>query len=225
MGLSTDVAERGHVRNLLSLYHYSTDWEKQEGTYYYNKQYGNILKTMLHHPDLELPIVHKAVAAFCVLSPNQTEKTNYQALDRCLKIVTGQLPEDASVSAYGKNRAKALAILRGGSIDELVTGLEDRAFYHNTINPDDSTHVTIDGHMLSAWCGRRILLKTREANISAVEYKAVADDMRIAANFLGYSAPRLQAILWLAWKRVNRIVYSAQTSFDYSTESAEYVST
>ena len=57
--------------------------------------------------------------------------------------------------------------------------------------------------------------------MSEKEYQAISDDMRIAANFLDYSAPRLQAILWLAWKRVNRIVYSAQTTFEW--EAAESV--
>jgi hypothetical protein len=208
--------ERGHARNLLALYHHSTDWEKREGACYYDNQRKRIWRIghMQHYGDVVFE-QSRLCAAFAVLSPNQTEKTNYIALSQCCQIVTGRRPEDSSVSAYGKNKAKARAILRGGDIDAHIKGRKVRSFYHNTIDPDDSSYVTIDGHMLSVWCGRRILLKTREANLSTKEYQAIADDMRIAAGFLGYSAPRLQAILWLAWKRVNRIVYSPQTCFEW----------
>ena len=102
---SKRVTERGHVRNLLSLYHHSTDWEKREGAQYYDVQaqaaHG---RSASRSTDTDICLIPPTACwrLYASSRPNQTEKTNYQALSRCLKIATGRLPEDASVSAYGK---------------------------------------------------------------------------------------------------------------------------
>jgi len=67
--------------------------------------------------------------------------------------------------------------------------------------------------MLNAWIGRRAPLR-RESQIKGTrEYREIEADFKVGAEFLKIPATYFQATLWLVWKRINRIVYSAQLSF------------
>jgi hypothetical protein len=205
-----------HVSNLISVWDRALPWEREEGAAYYDSQRERILRTVrdvIPHVDASA-----AVAAFCVLSPNNDEASNYVALLTCSRIVIGELPEHTKVRAYGRNKTKAMALLRGASIQEQLRGRKVTSFYHNTMRPECSQLLTIDGHMYGAWIGKRISLK-RIPNLTAPLYAEISEDVRMAAAQCSLSGPRFQSVTWLAWKRIHRILdhrYS-QLSFDFAS--------
>ncbi len=197
--------KRGNVDNLVNLFGLATDWERADGSTYYERQYHRLWRYAGKHT------VKQLAAAFAVLSPNTDETSNYAALEMCILIVDGSVPANMPVRAYPLNKAKALAILTGGKIESILKGNKVYSFYRNTLNPLSDAHVTIDGHMLGAWCNRRYTLR-RDAQIhGASEYHDIAEDFRIAARQIRIPATHFQATLWLTWKRLHRIMYTGQT--------------
>lgn len=213
-------------RNLETLWESLEDWERAYGINYYNFQYDRILSVAYklglsvfnkyggYRKGVKDDISDRALAAvFAVLSPNNHENTNYTALDQCLKIWCGLLPETAKVPAYGANKVKALRMLReysavilagGKPLDydpwERLTGQKVKSFYHNTIWPNANTYTTIDGHMKSAWLGRRVGLKHREANVSPALYLEISRAICELADKYETPAPGFQAGLWIGWR-------------------------
>lgn len=83
------IVPRGSQDNLIQLWHQTKDWERKEGFLYYDRQRERL--TLLAK---EYKIQTAAViAAFCALSPNNAESTNYTALRTCLDILAGRIPE------------------------------------------------------------------------------------------------------------------------------------
>ncbi len=178
--------------------------------------YGKQREHLQRRADAARIDVAPVIAAFCALSPNNAESTNYRALDTCLEIVAGRLPEDAKVIAYPPNKVKALAMLRGAPIDDVLRGRKVYSFYRNTLDPSDNSYVTVDGHMLGAWAGKRFILR-REAEIKASEYAIICDHFRSAAECFKLPAPMFQAILWLTWKRKQNILWTPpQLTFQWA---------
>lgn len=199
----------GSIDNLLHVYSRSLPYERDDGYNYYELQRSRMQsRATTNHLSLET-----VTAAFCALSPNNNEATNYFALDTCLQIYHGKLPDSHPVVSYGSNKAKALAILRGADIDSTLRGQKVYSFYRNTLEPDNDQWVTIDGHMHGAWIGKRLILR-RNAEIKRTNYPVIVDGFRQAARQVNLSAPRFQAILWLTWKRLHRILWAPpQLSF------------
>jgi len=210
-------------RNLETLWESLEDWERAYGINYYNFQYDRIL-SVAYKLDLVVKTKYGAgpgvlfdisdrvlVAVFAILSPNNHENTNYIALQRCLEIWMGKLPESAKVPAYGTNKRKALAVLRAYSttriqepeshdVSDMITGRKVRSFYFNTIWPNIGINITIDGHMKSAWLGRRVRLKHQEANVSPALYREISRAICELADKYETPAPGFQAGLWIGWR-------------------------
>ncbi len=191
---------------LLNVYQQATDWEKRQGNSYYDRQRGRILTTTRNYP------LDHSVGAFCALSPNNSEKITYRDLIVCSKIADGLIPEGTKTGAYPVNKAKALRILRGEHPLEVLGGRKVLAFYHNTLNPLNSEHVTIDGHIFSVWKGTRYRV-LQVPHIGIRLYAEIAADIRVAADQSGVSAPQFQATIWLTWKRLHRVLYNPQLDF------------
>lgn len=198
---------RGRMTNIFKVWLESTPWEREDGYSYYDRQ-----RCSLEHRVQSNITLNMVTAAFCALSPNNAESTTYTALDNCIGIVTGQLSSDTKVVAYPTNRIKALAILRGDL--SKLNGRKVTSFYHNTLNPDKDEYVTIDGHMLGAWVGARLLLK-RDAHVKAFEYPIICEHFREVAQYAKISAPRLQSTIWLTWKRLHKIIYNPQLTLNW----------
>lgn len=202
---------RGNSQNLIDLYEQSDAIERQTGMAYYDRQRERLAAWA---DGGRLPL-RAVIGAFVALSPNTSEAQNYKSLDRCIKIVNGQLPPESKIVGYPLNRQKALYILRGAEPEIILGGLKVRAFFFNTLDPDDSRQVTVDGHMLGAWCKTRLVLRRNAQIHGKREYAAIVEDFQKASSCYNIPAPRFQAILWLAWKRINRILYTSQLKFDW----------
>lgn len=145
--------------------------------------------------------------AYAAVSPNNSEVIAWMAVERLLKDLAARVP------AYPLNKFKAIAILAGFPPERILKGRKVLAFYSNISCPE-STEVTVDVHMKSAWSGRRFLAR-REGELNGSEYNAIAADMRRLAFAIGKPVPEVQATIWLVWKRLNRIVWDPQQSFNF----------
>lgn len=208
---------QGSPENFIRVYNLSLPIEREIGSEYYARQRAKMMiRVKKSNSQFTLPQI---IGAFAVLSPNNAVSTNYRALDICLQIAMGILPESAKVPAYGLNKQKALAILRSKEDPlEIVKGQKVTAFYLNTLNPDNSNHLTIDGHILGCWMNKRINLRG-EGDIPAMEYELICSHLKLAATWTCYTPLQLQAILWLTWKRLHNILpYDPQLSLDWEGE-------
>lgn len=201
----------GSPENFLVVFRQSLPYEVDLGQAYYPAQKRRILR-MAKESGYRTNYHKLPIAAFCALSPNLDESGNYKALHRALRVAAGSLPPDTQLLGYPLNRQKALSLLRCqcdcyDCISTHLKGQKVRAFYHNTVNHLNDSHITIDGHMLGAWSGRRLILR-REAEIRPALYPVICDHMRAAAGIAGLPATAFQATIWLTWKRIHRILWT-----------------
>lgn len=198
--------------NLLSVFHASTHAEKTSGYHYYSTQHSNLesFAKVAHLP------IDRVIAAFCALSPNNSEATNYLALGSCLAIVLGIVPPTAPVIAYNRDKDKALTLLTNFRvpIEQVLRGQKTYSFYRNTLDPDDKKFVTIDGHIYNAWCGQPRRLQSIGRELTQRQYFTIQRAIRKLSNQLDLTPSRFQSIIWLTWKRLHRILSSPQLQLE-----------
>jgi hypothetical protein len=117
--------------------------------------------------------------------------------------------EDArkvKVCTYGKNLAKAIAILEANHCryEEILSGPKVIEFYHCIIGETD---VCIDGHAYSIWFGERLTMK-EGPSIGKKLRQTIKDDYIAATDFINensddaFTAAAVQAITWVTHKRI-----------------------
>lgn len=150
------------------------------------------------------------LAAFCALSPQNDYYGNLRSLASVLNGVQHAIPLDQiTVSTYKHCRDRAYAYLTGqADFLSSVKGLKVRAFYANILDPEDPKPVTIDGHMVCAWRGIRVPMKS--ASVRFDEYEEIAEGVRKVAVELGLIPNQVQAVIWLTRKRLERIKFQPQ---------------
>jgi hypothetical protein len=98
-----------------------------------------------------------------------------------------------------RNREKLIRISQGAIIQDNLRGQKVTAFWQNIVNPQDGNYITVDGHMMNAWCGSwRRLSKVR--NLTSSVYQKISEDTRIVAGAHGVFAPQAQAVIWIVWR-------------------------
>lgn len=153
-------------------------------------------------------------AVFSALSPNSTYHGNLRDTRRLLRAVrAGQPKESIRVSTYHNNRDKAWAIATGADPLKLIIYPKTRNFFMNICDPDDPRWVTVDGHIFNAWTGVRIPLKGAAMKMNFKVYDQIADDIRAVGRQKSIIANQAQAIIWITWRRMNGIKFSAQREF------------
>lgn len=153
-------------------------------------------------------------AVFAALSPNNDYAGNLRDTASLLSAAkTGQAIDSFKVSTYGNNKRKAWRIAQGERPLDLIVAQKTRNFYLNVIDPLDPVPVTVDGHIFNAWTGERIPLSSAAQKMRYPLYDRIADDIRKIGADRKLIPNVVQGIVWYAWKRVHRILYSAQAEF------------
>jgi len=163
-----------------------------------------------------------AAAIISALSPqNRWERNKIDAESVCAALEIGLKIWNIPVSTYNANKFKAAEIAyqhRKGSIAEIVgifRGFKTRSFFINIANPDDPYTVTIDFHAYSVAVARRYTGSTGSRypipSIGKADYTKVADAYRLAAQRLGISPSKVQAVTWVVWR--NRKIGQLALSF------------
>lgn len=138
----------------------------------------------------------KACGVVAALSPGCTwEQSLYDAVNVC------QSRGWVKVSTYKDNLIKALKILHGEDPEEILGGLKTFCFFHNIMNPETSTLVTVDRHAIRIAAGTRKLSDRRMSRLSdTAGYHKIAEAYRSVADAVGLTPPEIQAITWVAFR-------------------------
>lgn len=190
--------------SILAVFFAASDLETINGANWYATA-QDAAATMAQRYSLSTDTVAAVIAA---LSPNNRWERNLSDADNLIgAYILGGYSDAVKVktSTYGLNKTKALKILEGAAPLEVLGGLKVRAFYGCIMGQDA---VCIDGHAYAIWRGERISTSSTP-KISAKLYASIAADYIRATdtinNILGgeYQPRQVQAITWLAWRRLN----------------------
>ena len=189
--------------NILAVFFNATDLETINGADWYPTA-NNAALIMAERYSVSLETAAGVVAA---LSPNNRWERNLTDADsmiRAYSIGGHNAADSIKVGTYNANKIKALAILSGDDCLQILGGLKVRAFYDCIIGGDS---VCIDGHAYAIWKGERIPT-TQTPKITPKIYDSIVADYRQAARVINlilkadYSAAQIQAITWIAWRRM-----------------------
>ena len=197
------------IKNIINIYNLATPEEIKHGVTWYKKAYIESKKLALKY---DIPI-HIVIGVIAGLSPNNKWDRNIQNADTMIKaFINGNAIESFKVSTYNKMKEKAWLILETmPNYEETITILNGKkivSFYKN-INGDE-TELTIDGHARNIFYNDRQGLTTPKTNITKLEYAKIQKaylkaSKKIKVNGSVLKAYELQAITWLAWKRIHNI--------------------
>ena len=197
------------IKNIINIYNLSTPEEIKHDVTWYKKAYIESKKLALKY---DIPI-HIVIGVIAGLSPNNKWDRNIENADTMINaFINGNAIESFKVSTYNKMKQKAWLILETmPNYDETITILNGKkivSFYKN-INGDE-TEITIDGHARNIFYNDRQGLTTPKTNITKLEYAKIQKaylkaSKKIKVNGSVLKAYELQAITWLAWKRIHNI--------------------
>ncbi|MEM6998075.1 MAG: hypothetical protein AAF413_04155 [Patescibacteria group bacterium] len=110
------------------------------------------------------------------------------------------------VRTMGRSKEDALAILHsqdpeGVLYAETKNNPKVRAFFENIRDPEGSSAVTIDRHMISMLAG--VKLPAKEQWIPPKENERAAVWFRGVAQMLGIKPHQVQAVTWNVWRRMH----------------------
>lgn len=111
--------------------------------------------------------------------------------------------------------ARALQCHRGEDPSDVLRGPKVRSFYRNISDPEHHGPVTIDRHAVSVIFGRKLSESEIKVLARRGSYVYAAAIYRAAARRLNLRPNVLQAIVWLAHRRIHGIV-------DSQTEMEEF---
>ena len=199
-----------NTANIVGKYLLSTESEKVNGAEWYPIAL-EIATAISHNTGVDVFTVSAVIAA---LSPNNKWERNCKDAEDLISVYVAAGSEaaaDVKVCTYGKNKAKAIVLLECGDplqYETILNGRKVVAFYQCIIGIADA--VVVDGHAYSVWVGERLTMK-EVPSIGIKLYRAISDDYRAAAEHINatygkrYTAAQIQAITWVAHKRIHGV--------------------
>jgi len=192
------------TKNIIAIYKLANASEIKHGLTWYVNANADCKRNATQ---LELPI-HIVIGVVSALSPNNKwERNIINAEDLCIAFINGQDMDSIKVSTYHKMKQKAWHILETmPNYDETITILNGKkivSFFRNISG--DETDITIDGHARNIYYNDRQGLTTPNTNIRKLEYLDIQKAYLRASKKLGIKAYELQAITWVAWRRIHGI--------------------
>jgi hypothetical protein len=192
-----------YVNNILQVYEHTTGLEHFDGVGWYATARGDAVAIADRH---ELPL-HVVVGVIAALSPTNRWERNIKDADAmCEAFVSGGYVEDVVVCTYGKMRDKAWTILVDMPEDaqvvaNILKGPKITDFFWCILGHDVCV---IDGH---AWCIANADRRTMQEvpNIGKKKREELQDAYRVAAHARGLKSYQMQAITWVAWKRIHGV--------------------
>ena len=195
------------VNSIIGVYKLASLCDKNQGKDWYRNAYEIASSLAVFYNTNPLQIA----AVIASLSPRNRWERNIQDAESLCKIYfAGGSKADLlshKVCTFGAGKKKAVAILTGNVTDRdellaILKGPKLCEFFNCIIG--DLDDVCIDGHAYSIWLGDRISLK----NVPAISNKlrqTIKADYKTAAQDLGLHPYELQAITWVAYKRIHGI--------------------
>ena len=191
------------IENIKTIYELATPEERKHGFTWYKIANIECLK-IANKFEMPLYIVVGVVAA---LSPNNKWDRNVtNGHDLIEAFINGDHMESVKVSTYHKMKEKAWHILESmpdyEETKQQLNGQKIVCFFENIMGEDTCT---IDGHARNIYYGERIGLTNDKTNIGKKEYQFLQSEYKKLANEYGMKAYEMQAITWVAWRRLHNI--------------------
>lgn len=194
-----------NVRNIKAIYELASAAEIVEGIAWYGT--AKSIATVLAG-QYEIP-ANQAIAVLAALSPRNKWSRNVADAEALIGAYVAAGSEQArltKVCTFGANKEKAVKVLESGletlpTALDILSGPKLREFASCIAGLEE---VCIDGHAWCIWQGSRVTL----ADVPPIGVKLrreIKKDYRKAANDLGLKASEVQAICWVAWRRIHGI--------------------
>lgn len=181
-----------YVDNILRVYRESSNEDRTNGFEWYDFA-QKFAQELSEKYEITL---QQACGVISALSPrNKWEKNLIDATNMCSAHWQGIGLESVTVSTFRSNRAKAIRILNGEPVHEVITGRKTWAFYNNILDPSQD-HITIDFHAANI-CDWEIGAKS----ISKKQYQVYCEAYLNVSKLLNIHPCILQAITWTTWRR------------------------
>lgn len=195
-------------RHIVGTFMQATSLEIEQGVQWYEVAYKTAQRIAYQYK-LDTETVAAVIAA---LSPNNKWERNCKDAENVIAAYTLGSAKDAKavkVCTYGKNLAKAIAILESDDLcyEIILSGPKVIEFYHCIIGVTD---VCIDGHAYSIWFGERLTMK-QVPSIGKKLRQTIKDDYIAATQFINdnsddrYTPAMVQAITWVTHKRIYEV--------------------
>jgi len=191
------------IENIKTIYELATPEERKHGFTWYKIANIECLKIA---DKFEMPL-YIVVGVVAALSPNNKWDRNItNSHDLIEAFINGDHMESVKVSTYHKMKEKAWCILESmpdyEEIKRQLNGQKIVCFFENIMGEDTCT---IDGHARNIYYGERIGLTNDKTNIGKKEYQFLQSEYKKLANQYGIKAYEMQAITWVAWRRLHNI--------------------
>lgn len=196
------------VDNILAVYRQATPNEKRDGVVWYAEALASCMNIS---NDTSVPL-HIVVGVCAALSPNNKWDRNVQnARDLIVAFINGDYIDSVKVSTYHAMKRKAWGILEAmpdpGGVIALLNGQKIVSFYRNIMGDDTCT---IDGHARNIFYAKREGLTSDKSNVGKREYAEiqaayVKAGKKVRLNGRPLKAFEMQAITWVAWRRMHNI--------------------
>jgi hypothetical protein len=196
------------VDNILAVYRQATPDEKRDGVVWYAEALASCMNIS---NDTSVPL-HIVVGVCAALSPNNKWDRNVQnARDLIVAFINGDYIDSVKVSTYHAMKRKAWGILEAmpdhDEVIALLNGQKIVSFYRNIMGDDTCT---IDGHARNIYYAKREGLTSDKSNVGKREYAEiqaayVKAGKKVRLNGRPLKAFEMQAITWVAWRRIHNI--------------------
>lgn len=196
------------IDNIVAIYRMATPEEKRDGVVWYARALADCMRIA---EDTEVPL-HIVVGVCAALSPNNRWDRNIDnTRDMVQAYINGDDIDSFKVSTYHAMKRKAWGILDAmpdhDGVISILNGQKIVSFYRNIMGDDTCT---IDGHARNIYYGERHGLTTDKTGVGKREYAEIQQayvdaGKRVRFNGRALKAFEMQAITWVAWRRIHGI--------------------
>jgi len=196
------------VDNIVAIYRMATPEEKRDGVVWYARALADCMRIA---DDTDVPL-HIVVGVCAALSPNNRWDRNIDnTRDMVQAYINGDDIDSFKVSTYHAMKRKAWGILDAmpdhDGVISILNGQKIVSFYRNIMGDDTCT---IDGHARNIYYGERHGLTTDKTGVGKREYAEIQQayveaGKRVRFNGRALKAFEMQAITWVAWRRIHGI--------------------
>ena len=195
------VKNRNNIERVFKL---ATPEEIKDGVTWYALAQADARRMAIYY---SIPLT-TVVGVIASLSPNNKwERNVINAKDLIEGYLNGEHKESIKVSTYHAMKDKAWSMLEDmlETDEDILTrlnGQKIKSFYECIMGYDACC---IDGHAYNIWRYERVGLTTDKTNIGKKLYAEIQGDYVRIAKKLDMKAYELQAITWVAWRRIHGI--------------------
>ena len=195
-----------NIKNIQAIYQLATATERANGAAWYPVAHCVALELADRYEVSEC----QAIGVIAALSPRNKWERNVhdaEALIAAFKAGGAEQARLTKVCTFSSNKEKAIRVLltidpTADEVRAILSGPKLKEFFTCILGLHGE--VCIDGHAFCIWAGERTGLKD-VPSIGVKLRRQIKADYAFAARDLDISPAALQAITWVAWRRIHGV--------------------